>query len=143
MLREGVDTLAPATEDAVDSFHDDAGTLVVRAYPGTGESGFVTVLGPTVRMLADPAPDALDFEVESLAPFTGARFEIHVLHMPGGDAGAFVVTAADGTPFESASSAQEVIEEKCISCYFLDAEGGWLHVAPPADDPRFLVVAER
>jgi len=142
MLREGIDTLAPATEAGVDSFQDEAGTLVVRAYPGEGESEFTSILGPSVKMARNPAEGRYDLNFQSLSPFTAVRFEIHTLHLDEGAASSVVVKAADGSSYAEAPTVDAVAAGECAGCYFLDAETGLLHVVPAGTDAGFSVYPE-
>lgn len=137
MLRETVDTLAPATDADVDSFHEDAGTLVVRTYPAGQGGVFSTVLGPSGKMqhFADEDYFELSFELE--APFTGIRFEIDTLHLAGGAAASVKVKGPLGNAYVEAPSPEAVTSGQCAGCWFFDSEEGRLHVAPGATDDRF------
>ncbi len=140
MLRESVDTLAPATEVGVDSFHEDAGTLVVRAFPDEGQSEFSTVLGPSLETSFVPDDGSLHFRFDSLEPFTGIRFEIDTEHLPGGAAGSVVVKGEDGTEYQGVQDVEPLRTAKCAACYFFDKENGWLHVAPAPTDKEFTLL---
>jgi hypothetical protein len=70
LLRETVDSLAPATDPDVDSYADDPGVLTVRLYPGDGRRAFETLGGTTITVEGDTVTLTGDH-------FTGYVFELH------------------------------------------------------------------
>ena len=69
LLRDTVDTLAPATDPDVDSYANDPGVLTVRLYPGEGRRTFETLGGTTLTVDGDTVTLTGDH-------FTGYVFEL-------------------------------------------------------------------
>lgn len=70
LLRDTVDTLAPATDPDVDSYANDPGVLTVRLYPGEGRRTFETLGGTRITVEDDTVTLTGDH-------FTGYVFELH------------------------------------------------------------------
>jgi alpha-D-xyloside xylohydrolase len=100
LLRETVDTLAPATAEGVDSFANTAGELEVRVFPGPESSTFETALGPNFSYAPDGVTASLSFTALTPA-FEGAVFVFDLLHSPVLPSAAGNVTL-DGKPLPEA-----------------------------------------
>ncbi len=134
MLRETVDTLAPAGAPGVDSYADDPGVLTVRVFPGPEATAFDVVLGPTLGVV--PEGTGYRFEYGAIVPaFTGVRFEIDTLRLPGEGAEA-TVTGEGGTALEAVDASALAT---CSGCYHRDGESGWLTVVPESSEGAFVV----
>jgi len=134
LLRESVDTLAPATDPGVDSYANDPGRVTVRVFPGQEPTSFATAMGATFAI--SPASSGYDVHYDSVSPgFTGVRFEIDCLHLPGGPPEQVTVTDGEGVPLVLAEDGARV--ESCQGCYAYDAAAHYLHVSPSPDLSTF------
>ena len=119
MLRETVDTLAPAPDPDVDSFADDSGDLVVRVYPGEIASQFESVLGPAIAVA--PGSGGLELTYQSVEPaFTGLRFKIYLGHL--WEAPDSIAKALDGSGKKIPEVESPAGLPECGACYFWDVE---------------------
>ena len=135
MLRETVDTLAPASHPEVDSYANDPGRLHVRVFPGPEVSTFTTVLGPAFSVTPEAGGFKLAWE-SATSHFTSVQFEIDLKNLSGSLPIPPTVSAPGGDLAEAASKAAL---EECQDCYFVDEEEMWLYVRPAGGDGAFSI----
>lgn len=136
MLRETVDTLAPAADPDVDSFVEDPGDLVVRVFAGEEPAQMESVLGPRISTTMEEGGLAVAWE--SVTPaFTGLRFQVDLGHLADAWADVSGVVLHDGQPLEAATALEETIA--CVQCFYFDSSQLRLFVRVPPESSGFTV----
>ncbi len=136
LLRPTVDTLAVASDPDVDSFANDAGVLWVHLWPGTQDSQFEVVLGPTFSLT--PGDGSATVSASHVgSSFKGVRYIVHGAHLVA--QGETLAAAPDSlsppydmVPLESL--------ESCVACQAVDPDTGRLHVVPGLIDGSFQIM---